>query len=47
MTDAEANFKNVNGVDLPTRDQMMLRDKTSAIERSLQQFKPPDEPPKS
>jgi hypothetical protein len=47
ITDSEANFKSVNGVEVPTRDQMIARDQTSALERSLQQFRPPDEPPKS
>lgn len=42
---AVQNFKNVNGVDLPAREQMIARDQTTALERSLPQFKLPEPPP--
>jgi hypothetical protein len=45
IADALQNFKNLIGVDLPTTEQMVARDQTTALERSLQQFKTPDAPP--
>jgi hypothetical protein len=45
IADAIKNYKNINGVELPTREQMIARDQTSALEKSLPQFKPPDPPP--
>ena len=41
---AVQNFKNVNGADLPTRDQMFARDQKTALERSLPQFKAAEPP---